>query len=220
MRAIHLPENKFLKIFVLFWGLALGMYVLPFILGGFLLYFVYKNLDNLIIRNSILVAIVLPTLLFGSIWVAGITQGITSPTPATVSTPAPTILPSSTPVLTITPTTTVVPTATPSTKVILSPTPAVQSVKKSIPTPTYHIVIPDKAKLTPTPIPIYDPPASTSSNNSVPITNNQSSGFTCNCAKTCPNMISCAEAQFQLNSCGCSARDSDHDGVACDAQCQ
>jgi micrococcal nuclease len=43
-------------------------------------------------------------------------------------------------------------------------------------------------------------------------------GFTCNCAKTCPNM-SCAEAQFQLNSCGCSARDGDNDGTACDSQC-
>ncbi len=43
-------------------------------------------------------------------------------------------------------------------------------------------------------------------------------GWACNCKKTCPNM-SCAEAQYQLNSCGCSARDADHDGTACDAQC-
>ena len=43
--------------------------------------------------------------------------------------------------------------------------------------------------------------------------------FTCNCSKTCPNM-SCSEAQYQLNSCGCSARDADGDGTACDAQCQ
>jgi len=45
-------------------------------------------------------------------------------------------------------------------------------------------------------------------------------GYTCNCSKTCPQMSSCAEAQYQLNVCGCSARDADHDGVACDADCQ
>lgn len=43
--------------------------------------------------------------------------------------------------------------------------------------------------------------------------------YACNCSKTCPN-LSCSEAQYQLNTCGCSARDADHDGVACDAQCQ
>jgi micrococcal nuclease len=43
--------------------------------------------------------------------------------------------------------------------------------------------------------------------------------YTCNCKKTCPNM-NCEEAQFQLNSCGCSARDADKDGIACDTQCQ
>lgn len=47
-----------------------------------------------------------------------------------------------------------------------------------------------------------------------------SSGYTCNCGKTCPNMSSCAEAQYQLNTCGCSARDADDDGIACDADCQ
>lgn len=43
--------------------------------------------------------------------------------------------------------------------------------------------------------------------------------YTCNCSKTCAN-LSCEEAQYQLNSCGCSARDADHDGIACDSQCQ
>jgi endonuclease YncB( thermonuclease family) len=46
------------------------------------------------------------------------------------------------------------------------------------------------------------------------------SSYACNCNKTCSNMSSCAEAQFQLNSCGCSARDGDNDGIACDTQCQ
>ena len=44
--------------------------------------------------------------------------------------------------------------------------------------------------------------------------------YTCNCSKTCPQMSSCAEAQYQLNTCGCTARDADHDGIACDSQCQ
>ncbi|MBP9759257.1 thermonuclease family protein [Candidatus Dojkabacteria bacterium] len=49
--------------------------------------------------------------------------------------------------------------------------------------------------------------------------NNTGGAYTCNCSKTCPNM-SCSEAQYQLNTCGCGARDADDDGVACDSQCQ
>lgn len=44
--------------------------------------------------------------------------------------------------------------------------------------------------------------------------------YVCNCSKTCAQMSSCDEAQYQLNVCGCSRRDADHDGVACDADCQ
>jgi len=43
--------------------------------------------------------------------------------------------------------------------------------------------------------------------------------YTCNCKKTCAQM-NCEEAQYQLNTCGCSVRDGDHDGTACDTQCQ
>lgn len=49
---------------------------------------------------------------------------------------------------------------------------------------------------------------------------NTGGSFVCNCSKTCPNMSSCAEAQYQLNVCGCGARDADKDGIACDADCQ
>lgn len=50
---------------------------------------------------------------------------------------------------------------------------------------------------------------------------NQTSGsYTCDCSKTCPQMSSCAEAQYQLNVCGCRARDADKDGIACDSDCQ
>lgn len=44
--------------------------------------------------------------------------------------------------------------------------------------------------------------------------------YACNCSKTCAQMSSCAEAQYQLNTCGCSARDNDGDGIACDSDCQ
>lgn len=47
-----------------------------------------------------------------------------------------------------------------------------------------------------------------------------SGGYSCNCSKTCGQMSSCAEAQYQLNICGCNARDADHDGIACDSDCQ
>lgn len=67
--------------------------------------------------------------------------------------------------------------------------------------------------------------ASTSSQSSSQPSNNtsnvtQSTGsYSCNCSKTCTQM-NCAEAQYQLKSCGCSRRDADKDGVACDADCQ
>ncbi|MDD2890866.1 MAG: thermonuclease family protein [bacterium] len=47
-----------------------------------------------------------------------------------------------------------------------------------------------------------------------------SPSYTCNCSKTCAQMSSCTEAQYQLNVCGCSRRDGDGDGVACDSDCQ
>ena len=56
------------------------------------------------------------------------------------------------------------------------------------------------------------------SNNVQPTQVPASSGYSCNCNKTCDQMT-CAEAQYQLNTCGCSARDRDHDGTACDSQC-
>jgi len=44
--------------------------------------------------------------------------------------------------------------------------------------------------------------------------------YVCNCSKTCSQMSDCEEAQYQLNICGCSARDGNKDGIACDADCQ
>lgn len=48
-----------------------------------------------------------------------------------------------------------------------------------------------------------------------PVTNTGGS-YTCDCSKTCEQISSCAEAQYQLNVCGCKQRDADHDGTACD----
>jgi hypothetical protein len=44
------------------------------------------------------------------------------------------------------------------------------------------------------------------------------SGYTCDCNKTCGAMT-CEEAYFQLNTCGCGARDNDNDGVPCESVC-
>lgn len=43
--------------------------------------------------------------------------------------------------------------------------------------------------------------------------------FVCDCSKTCTQMVSCDEAYFQLNQCGCSRRDGDGDGVPCESIC-
>ena len=52
-----------------------------------------------------------------------------------------------------------------------------------------------------------------------PVVQPVQSQYKCNCAKTCPNM-SCDEAYYQLNVCGCYQRDADGDGIPCEAQCQ
>lgn len=44
--------------------------------------------------------------------------------------------------------------------------------------------------------------------------------WSCDCTKTCLQMSSCAEAQYQLTVCGCRKRDGDGDGVACESECQ
>lgn len=41
-------------------------------------------------------------------------------------------------------------------------------------------------------------------------------GFACDCDKSCKDIASCEEAQFQLKTCGCKNRDGDGDGIACD----
>lgn len=62
-------------------------------------------------------------------------------------------------------------------------------------------------------------PIKTQTSNSQNQQTPDSGSYVCNCSKTCPN-LSCDEAQYQLNVCGCSQRDADDDGIACDAECQ
>lgn len=52
-----------------------------------------------------------------------------------------------------------------------------------------------------------------------PGTTPTSSYYICNCAKTCSEITTCSEAYFQLQSCGCSARDNDGDGKPCTNLC-
>jgi len=49
--------------------------------------------------------------------------------------------------------------------------------------------------------------------------NQPSKGYVCDCSKTCAKISSCAEAYYQLNTCGCSRRDGDHDGIPCEKIC-
>lgn len=89
----------------------------------------------------------------------------------------------------------------------------------SAPSPTVAIQKPTTTPIPPTTKPTATPyPTTAPQTYTAPV--DTSGGYACNCSKTCSQMSSCAEAQYQLNTCGCSARDGDHDGVACDSQCQ
>jgi hypothetical protein len=46
----------------------------------------------------------------------------------------------------------------------------------------------------------------------------QTNSYACNCSRTCGQMT-CEEAYFQLNQCGCGRRDGDNDGVPCEEIC-
>ena len=99
------------------------------------------------------------------------------------------------------------PSNTPSPTLTLTPTLKISTPTPKPPTPT-------RVPPTPTPVTYYSPPTQS------PSSGGTGGSWACNCSKTCPNMSSCAEAQYQLNVCGCTARDADHDGIACDSDCQ
>lgn len=121
--------------------------------------------------------------------------------------------------------------ATPSPATQPSPIPSPSLVASPSPTPTQSAkpsTIPTKPPspsptLSPTQKPTPTQPPTTMqavSKKAEPTAQPQTNSYDCNCAKTCPNMSSCAEAQYQLNVCGCGQRDGDNDGIACDADCQ
>lgn len=99
---------------------------------------------------------------------------------------------------------TVIPTEKPTPTLTSMPTPI--SLPTSTPKPTM-IVYP-----TNTPDPTELPPIATQTPDG-PI------GYMCDCGKVCGAMASCDEAYYQLNTCGCSQRDGDHDGVPCEIIC-
>lgn len=142
-------------------------------------------------------------LLFGGLTLLFFTlTGITAPetTQKTVSIPTSTIAPTqSAKAAETTPTST--PTNTPTPKPTNSPVPT--RIPTLTPKPTIYIPI-----ATPT---IYHAPTLAPR-----VQQNSGGSWPCDCTKTCPEISSCAEAQYLLNTCGCGARDADKDGIACD----
>jgi hypothetical protein len=92
-------------------------------------------------------------------------------------------------------------------------TPTATIAPTQVPVPTVKKVIPTKVYIAPTAVPATHVPVQ----QAPPTSSNTSGASSCNCSLTCPQMTSCSEAQYQLNTCGCSARDGDHDGIACDS---
>ena len=118
------------------------------------------------------------------------------------------------------------------TPTVLSETSQINPVEEQVENVTENIngeeLVEPSSTITPTPITTPLPPTKPSPTRvpAVKPTNVQIaesklesvSKFECNCSKTCPNISSCAEAQFLLNECGCNARDADDDGIACDGR--
>lgn len=107
----------------------------------------------------------------------------------------------------------------------------------------WTIIVPKWVSPTPTPLPIYTPPPALtentptnkesfissfsswlfswgkSKNTTTPVPTPKPAPYICNCAKTCTQISTCAEAKYQLNTCGCSVRDGDDDGIPCENLC-
>lgn len=107
-------------------------------------------------------------------------------------------------------TATLTPSASPTVKATATPKPTATPRPTSTPTAKPTVAPTSTPKTISTTAPTAKP--STSDNS-----NTQSNQFACNCSKTCSTISSCEEAQYLLNVCGCSARDADDDGIACDS---
>lgn len=80
------------------------------------------------------------------------------------------------------------------------------------PTPTII-----KKIIAPTSSNTYIPPVQ---NYTAPVQQNSNGSYACDCSKSCTAISSCDEAYYQLNTCGCSARDGDKDGIPCESLCK
>jgi micrococcal nuclease len=85
----------------------------------------------------------------------------------------------------------------------------------------------DGACITPTPTKLSTPTIVPKTTTSIPlvqptqsVTTTGGGSYTCNCSKTCTQIATCEEAYYQLNQCGCTARDGDLDGVPCESLCR
>lgn len=86
-----------------------------------------------------------------------------------------------------------------------------QTVATSLPTqqPTATSVPTIMTTPTPTPVQISPTPIKSEPTKSAV-------SYSCNCRKSCTLINSCSEAQYQLQVCGCTDRDGDQDGIACE----
>ncbi|MFH1187205.1 MAG: thermonuclease family protein, partial [Candidatus Levyibacteriota bacterium] len=57
-------------------------------------------------------------------------------------------------------------------------------------------------------------------NSVAPVQQPSNGSYVCNCSKSCSVISSCEEAYYQLNTCGCSIRDGDKDGIPCENLCK
>lgn len=106
-------------------------------------------------------------------------------------------------------------------KITHTPSPTIIEITE-IPTVIPTLIPTEIPTIIPTAIPtviIYIPPTNPPQEQAT-VNTNTGTSFTCNCAKTCNEMINCAEAYYQLNNCGCSRRDGDHDGIPCENICR
>lgn len=198
-------KSKWAKLLIIF----LFLFLWPFVVG-LLFYLPANKIKNPALRWVVLSPIIFFTLFFGGVWTAGMYESFTSPySGEKVLSDENEFVPSSIPIITkneenvfVTqtvfptpePTTTLTPTLEPT----LTPTPT--KILTSTPTPT--------ATITPT---VYIVPANP------PILSGDG-GWVCDCSLTCARDItSCVQAQYLLNVCGCSRRDGDGDGIACDS---
>ena len=201
----------------------LGLLLWPLAIGMLIAWLIYKYIEHKKFKYAFIAVMLVSTFLINTVWTKTLfsPSSYKNPSPSSseetkgiqtsVVNSSPTSTP--TPTLTLTPTPSPTPTSTP------LPTPS-PSPAKSIEVKV-DVVTPPKPAVAVTAITTTQPVQQIQQSQPVvpqqaPAINTGGS-YTCDCSKTCPEISSCAEAQYQLNSCGCRQRDADHDGIACDS---